>query len=191
MDSNTNQIKAVVFDLFETLITEAGVKQLSKSDVAERLGVEEEDFHREWSARFCGRHRGWYASYADVLVAISRTLGVEPSMRDISSLQDQRNKIKAMPYDRIEDTVLKALHGIRALGLKVGLISNCASEEVAAWPHSQLAPLFDVVDFSCETHHMKPEPEAYLLAAGASKCRLPKPCSSGMVVRMNSQAQPV
>ena len=69
-----------------------------------------------------------------------------------------------MPYERIEGTVLKALHGIRALGLKVGLISNCASEEVAAWPHSQLAPLFDVVDFSCETHHMKPEPEAYLLA---------------------------
>lgn len=56
------------------------------------------------------------------------------------------------------------LERLRATGLRLGLISNCSIEEVAAWHDSPLAAFFDGVVFSYRTGAVKPDPATYLLA---------------------------
>jgi putative hydrolase of the HAD superfamily len=50
------------------------------------------------------------------------------------------------------------------MNIKLGLISNCAPEEVVGWPQSPLADLFDDIIFSFEVKYAKPNPEIYLTA---------------------------
>ncbi|MBO0883442.1 MAG: HAD-IA family hydrolase, partial [Mycobacterium sp.] len=57
--------------------------------------------------------------------------------------------------------VVAALEGLRASGLKLGLVSNCSIEEVSAWDDSPLARFFDSVVFSCRVGVAKPAPEIY------------------------------
>ena len=45
--------------------------------------------------------------------------------------------------------------------MKLALISNADAMEVAAWPESPLAGLFDVEVFSCTAGYVKPEPKIY------------------------------
>lgn len=53
--------KAVLFDLFETLITEWGHKKYTKREMCADLGIEREKFDRYWDEkeeeRYCGKIR--------------------------------------------------------------------------------------------------------------------------------------
>jgi putative hydrolase of the HAD superfamily len=56
------------------------------------------------------------------------------------------------------------LHWLRQRGLRVGVVSNCTVEEVAAWADSQLAPLVDCTVWSYRAGVAKPHPRIYRLA---------------------------
>lgn len=53
---------------------------------------------------------------------------------------------------------------VKASGMKIGLISNCAPEEISAWKASALASYFDDVVFSYAVKLAKPDPAIYQLA---------------------------
>jgi putative hydrolase of the HAD superfamily len=59
---------------------------------------------------------------------------------------------------------LEALHDIRRMGVKIGVISNCAPEEVAAWSTSALPACCDDAVFSCQVGCAKPGADIYRLA---------------------------
>lgn len=64
--------RAVLFDLYETLITENHPEwHASAPRPGERLGLSREDFEREWSARYRERMSGRLRRYGDVLREIS------------------------------------------------------------------------------------------------------------------------
>ena len=151
--------QAVIFDLYETLITEFDPSWQAKPTTAERLGIDTEVFDRRWQA--------WW------LERMTRPVDFRDVLRDIcpaadgvmiEELHQERLVAKAAPLLNVEQPILDTIRQLRTEGLGVGLISNCSMEEVAAWDRSALAPLFDEVVFSYQVGCCKPDPAIYALA---------------------------
>jgi putative hydrolase of the HAD superfamily len=92
-------------------------------------------------------------------------------LRDVSDREDvieglyqERLAAKAKPFVNVEQGVLDVLQLLRREELRLGLVSNCSLEEVAAWERSPLAPLFDDVVFSYQVGKVKPDPAIFVLA---------------------------
>jgi hypothetical protein len=69
-------ISAVLFDLYETLITEAGTAPSRGSSLAAALGLDDKSYRAEWKVRRPLIVRG-QRSFADALTDISETLVAE------------------------------------------------------------------------------------------------------------------
>ena len=61
-------ITAVLFDLFETLITESGIQATRASSLATTLGLEKDAYRKEWKMRRPSIVRG-QMSFAEALMA--------------------------------------------------------------------------------------------------------------------------
>jgi putative hydrolase of the HAD superfamily len=154
--------RAVIFDLYETLITLFDPAWKPGPSIAERLGVDEAAFSEAWRQSRNRRDRGvldFSAALREISVALERV----PDEALIRQLYEERLSDKTKPFLRIEDGVLQMVRDMRAV-VKMGLISNVAPEEVAAWDGCALAPYFDVVVFSYQVGLMKPEAQIYHLA---------------------------
>ncbi|KOR90128.1 HAD family hydrolase [Paenibacillus solani] len=160
-------IRAVFFDLYETLITEfADGKRISKRtyDYRDRLGLSEDKFKQEWSSRFEQRMNGQFPSYQAVIRDILHVRSLPYHEEHVEFLYQARIREKTLPFRAVSQQILMMLDQLRKHGLKLGLISNCSEEEVTAYHQSPLAPYFDDVTFSYEAGVAKPNPEIYRLA---------------------------
>jgi HAD superfamily hydrolase (TIGR01509 family) len=157
-----SHLQAVVFDLYETLITLFDPAWKPGPSIAERLGVDGAAFEEAWRQSRNRRGRG-LIDYAAALREISVALGRVPDEGLIQQLYEERLSDKTKPFLWIEGEILQMVRDLRAV-VKVGLISNVAPEEVAAWDGCALAPYFDVVVFSYQVGLMKPEAQIYHLA---------------------------
>ena len=157
-------LEAVLFDLYETLITEFDPKWTPQPTTAERLGVDQRAFRAAWQKAQPGRFTGEFPDYPSALRYVCDAIGEEPEEAILQQLIQEKVALKERPLLDVEDVILEMLRGLRAAGLKVGLISNCAPGEVAAWERSPLASLIDRPVFSYEAGLMKPAAEIYRLA---------------------------
>ena len=66
-------VKAVLFDLFETLVTESGTQPTRASRLGSALGLEDAAFRVEWKMRRPRIMLG-HLSFHEALTEISRTL---------------------------------------------------------------------------------------------------------------------
>ncbi|WP_284646251.1 HAD family hydrolase [Paenibacillus silviterrae] len=107
---------------------------------------------------------GTYSDFPSVLREIFTCLGHEVSIEIINVIHMERVKSKSIPFSRIDDEILDMLEQIKALGVKICLISNCTPEEVSAWESCTLAKYFDDVIFSYAVKMAKPNSEIYHLA---------------------------
>ncbi|MGO4789594.1 HAD family hydrolase [Paenibacillus sp. 2KB_20] len=160
-------VRAVFFDLYETLITEfANGKRLSKRsyDYMYRLGLSEAEFKQEWRTRFERRMNGHFPDYHSVIhdILVSRSLPYP--QEHVEFLYQSRVSEKKIPFNRISNEICRMLELLRKRGLKLGLISNCSEEEVISFGQSGLAPYFDDVIFSYQVGIAKPNEEIYQLA---------------------------
>ena len=153
-------VKAVLFDLFETLVTESGTRPPGVSSLAPSLGCERDAFRREWKARRPDVTMG-RLSFRQAIGDITAALGCPADESALQQLCEQRLRTKAEPFKQIEDHIIFMLDSLRSRGLGLGVISNCIAEDVAAWPHSPIAALFDCTVFSYEVGMAKPDPEIY------------------------------
>ena len=160
-------IHAICFDLFETLITEYIADYQPSPTPADRLQIESSQFVRAWRKRLPARFRGELMDFAATLHDICQEVGVSASAALIDELHAERLREKARYFAHIDPHILAMLNALRQRGLKLGLISNASSEEVAAWPTCELAAYFDVTIFSCEVGLIKPEAGIYALACEA------------------------
>lgn len=160
-------IRAVFFDLYETLITEfADGKRISKRayDYRDRLGLSEEEFKQEWRSRFEQRMNGYYPSYQAVIRDILDVRSLPYHEEHVEFLYQARIREKTLPFRAVSPEILMMLDQLHQRGLKLGLISNCSEEEVTAYHQSPLASCFDDVIFSYEVGVAKPHSEIYRLA---------------------------
>lgn len=156
-------IQGVLFDLFETLVTESRSSSQRASALAAELGLKNEAYRRLWRPRrreiVLGR-----CSFRDTLAQIVRSLGGTPDMGLIERLRARRVDEKAAVLRAVEGDVIAALGLLQTNGLKLGLVTNSFAEDVAGWEGSPLHPWFDVAVFSCATGLAKPDPEIYRTA---------------------------
>ena len=156
-------IRAVLFDLFETLISESATSPTRASSLGAALGLEQTAFRLEW--------RPWRprivlgeVSFCHALTEISRTLAGTVDASAVERVCDQRIREKAAAYARHDAEVVALITELGARGLRLAVLSNCFNEDVLAWPTWPLAHAFQCRVFSFAERVAKPDPEIYLRA---------------------------
>jgi putative hydrolase of the HAD superfamily len=157
-------IKAVFFDLYETLITEWDGNRKKAIYSTDELGMDPKLFKTEWDSRRELRMDGTFPDHQSVLQDILSTHGVKAIPETIERVHQERVRAKAVPFEEMHPEVIELLKKLQSSNVKLGLISNCAPEEVLSWNTSELANYFDAVIFSYEVKHAKPSREIYQIA---------------------------
>ena len=146
-------IKAVVFDLWETLVDwdrESATNMLQA--VAGRSGLEPDEFHRRWDAADNPRYIG---PIRDAL----RGVGVaDEAIEDVCALRLDYTRRALVPRAGVVET----LRTLRERGFRVGLITVCSEDVEVVFPETELAGLFDAEVFSNAVRLAKPDPRIYV-----------------------------
>jgi HAD superfamily hydrolase (TIGR01509 family) len=156
-------IAAVLFDLYETLITESALRPTRASSLASTLGVEEKAYRAEWKKRRPRIVRG-DMSFVDALAEISQSLTGQVDVATIQRIRGERIREKAAAYAQIDENIRTLIAGLSRRGIRLGVISNGFDEDIVGWSECSLAPSVQCTMFSCLEHVAKPDPEIYLRA---------------------------
>ena len=152
-------IKAVIFDMFETLVTLFEGRTYFSENIAADLGIPPQDFRREWHATELARSTGVYSMEEGTAITL-KNLGAysEESVKLVARkrLEALGDTFSAIPKESIE--LLKKL---REKGILTGLITNTFSDERDLIVASPLYPLFDVAMISYDTGLYKPDPAVF------------------------------
>ena len=156
-------INAVLFDLYETLITESHLRPTRASSLGPVLRLEREAYRKAWKAR---RPRVVVGklSFAEALTEVSEALAGVADTAAIQTICQQRIREKEAAFAGADDQVTTLITELARRGVRLGVISNGFTEDVVPWPESALAPAFHCTVFSCEEGVAKPDPEIYLRA---------------------------
>ena len=153
-------VKVVIFDLFETLVSEFDAGHPSITEVAQTLALPVEDFQSEYVNHRPARCTG-QLDYAASLHYIVGKLGGKSPESTIKTLADRRQSAFTAHLRCIEPEILDMLNKITTSGIRLGLISNTDGSEVLNWANSPLAPFFEVTIFSHAVGMVKPVPDIY------------------------------
>ena len=153
-------IKVIIFDLFETLISEFDAGHPSTTEVTRTLRLPVKEFQQEYQnfrpARYTGK-----LDYAASLRYIVRKLGGKSPESTIKTLAERRQSAFTAHLRRIEPEILNMLNEITSSGIRLGLISNTDGSEVLDWASSPLERFFEVTIFSHAIGMVKPDPHIY------------------------------
>ena len=155
---------AVLFDLYETLVTESGIRPTRASSLAAVLGLEQDAYRREWKARRPAVVRG-QMSFAEALTEISQTLSGDVDPVAVQSICQQRIREKAVVYAEVHEDVAALVTTLAGHGVRLAVVSNGFQEDFVGWPEWSQAHRFPCAVFSCMERLAKPDPEIYRRAA--------------------------
>jgi HAD superfamily hydrolase (TIGR01509 family) len=153
-------ISGVVFDLYETLVSERGLSPTRASSLGERLGLDDTAFRKEWKQQRPSVIRG-QLSFTAALLKIGAMLGRTNDSSLVRRLSEERRLEKAAVFQRFDRDALTVLHRLHNRGCRLAVVSNCFAEDVEAWRQCEAAEWFDASVFSFEVGAAKPEPEIY------------------------------
>lgn len=153
----------MLFDLYETLVTERGIAPVRASSLGERLGLDAAAFRLAWKPQRIRVLRG-QVSFGAALHEVAASLGQPADAATVRTLSHERRTEKAALFDRFDPEALGVLCRLRDRGIRLAVVSNCFPEDVAAWPGCPAASCFDATAFSFEVGAVKPEAPIYLHA---------------------------
>ena len=154
-------IRAVIFDMYETLITHYhGNGPLYFSlQMAEEAGVSLERFQAIWRGKEKERTIG-NISLEETLEFILKENQVY-SEDKVKQMAKKRTETAGVCFENLHPEIVPMLEALHGKGIRIGLISNCFSEEAKVIRQSRLAPYFDALCLSYELGVRKPEAEIY------------------------------
>jgi putative hydrolase of the HAD superfamily len=158
-------VAAVLFDLFETLITESRSRPTRASSLGEALGLEREAFRTEWKV-WRPRVVLGQLSFGEALTEISLKLVGDTDEAAVQRLCEQRIREKAGLFTQHEPEVREMISELRRRGVSLAVVSNCFAEDVSGWSTWPLAHEFQCAVFSHAVGLAKPDPQIYLTATG-------------------------
>ncbi len=168
--------KAVIFDLFGTLVGKISQKERNKvlENIAGVLDIPADDFHRLWFGTFADRDAGVYATVEDNFTAILHTLRkpvIPDNLRMAAKINNDyyAQAIRQRPY--AEETLFE----LKCRSYKIGLISGCSPEVPLIFKALAIAKYFDSRVFSCAVKLSKPAPAIYELAVAQLRVK-PEDC---------------
>lgn len=157
--------RAVLFDLFETLITEWGHRKYTKNDMCSDLGIDRETFDRYWEGKEKARCLG-EISFEESILYVCDQCGKQIDSAALVRMAELRTRTKSVCFEYIQFEVLELLDRLKGMGLPMAIVSNCSPEEVIGIGQSNLYPYFDQVILSYEVGLQKPDVRIYQEAAG-------------------------
>ena len=152
-------IKAVVFDMFETLVSLFDGRMYFSEHIAADLGVEHMTFRKAWHETEDTRTLGKITIEEGIDDAL-KALGVY-SESNAKMVADGRMAMLEDTFRLVSDESINLLKNLHKKGIYTGLISNCYSDEAKIIKESALYPLFDAVMLSYEQGMAKPDPAIY------------------------------
>lgn len=165
--------RAVIFDMFETLITHYNSPLYFGKEMAEDAGISEYKFQELWRPTEHDRTIG-KLTFEDALEMILKENQCynEPLFKKIV---EKRIAAKEECFRHLHSEIIPMLSTLKKRGFLVGLISNCFSEEADVIRRSELFPFFDAVYLSFEQGIQKPDEKIFQrcidnLSVKAEKC---------------------
>ena len=152
-------MKAVIFDMFETLVTLHSVPRYFGRNIAADLGADIDEFYPLWHETEEARSKGKMDFEESLYWIGERTRYAHPER--IPEAVEKRHVFKSESLQKVEYRIVSLLRELKVRGYKVALISNCFLEEAEAIRASVLASCFDVMMLSCEQGVQKPEHEIF------------------------------
>jgi putative hydrolase of the HAD superfamily len=151
--------RAVIFDMFETLITHYQCPLYFGAQMAEDAGIAEDKFQSLWRPTEHERSVG-KLTLEDVLEMILRENHCY-SETLLKKIVEKRIAAKEECFRHLHSEIIPMLSTLKKRGLLVGLISNCFSEEADVIRKSELFPYFNAVYLSYEQGIQKPNEEIF------------------------------
>lgn len=152
-------IRAVIFDMYETLITHYNSPLYFGTQIAADAGMTAEIFLKDWRDatydRFIGK-----VSLEELLERIFRENQCY-SEELINKVVEKRIAINEDCFRHLHPEIIPMLSSLKEKGILIGLISNCFPEEEAVIRKSVLFPFFDAAMFSSDQQVVKPDAEIY------------------------------
>lgn len=171
-------IKAVFFDLYQTLVCYQPPREEVQSKVLKELGIEAapeallypiviaDEFIYQEHARLPFRKRNdeekkaLWGQYQEIVL---KEAGIEPNKELIRGILGRMQQVKFEMA--LFDDVLPNLSQLKNKGLVLGLISNVDNDIAPVLSKLELKPLLQVVVTSADAGYNKPKPEIFQEAA--------------------------
>ena len=148
-------IKAVIFDMYETLITHYESPLYMGKQIAEDMGISEAKFREIWNTSDDDRTLG-KRTLEDVIEEILR-VNQRYSPALFETIIAKRKQSKTECFAHIHPEILPLMAALKQKKIKIGLITNCYFEERDVIKDSVLWAYFDAACMSCELGSKKPD----------------------------------
>ncbi len=148
-------IRAVIFDMFETLITHFEAPVYMGKQIAEDIGIAEAKFREIWDRTDDARTLG-HRTLEDVIEEVLRVNGCW-SAALFERIITKRKQSKIECFRHLHPEILPMFRALKERNIRIGLITNCYFEERDVIRNSVLADCFDSVCMSCELGVKKPD----------------------------------
>lgn len=152
-------IKAVIFDMYETLMTLYESPQYFSEEIAADAKIPVGKFQSVWRGAEDDRTVG-KISLEEILERILRENGVY-SDELLKYIVEKRIRIQKEAYRHLHREIIPMLDALKEKGILIGLISNCFSEEAEVIKNSIFYPYFDAPCLSYEEKIKKPDPKIF------------------------------
>lgn len=172
-EGKNKMIKAVIFDMFETLVSLYTCESYKGSEIARDLGLEETKFRTIWNPSEDSRARG-QQTVGEVIENIMRTHSVYDE-KLLNEILRRRTAALVNTYKTYRPDIITMLDSLRSRGMQIGLITNCYFEERDIMKKSEIFEYFDVTCLSCELGITKPDQRIFdicleKIGLAASEC---------------------
>ena len=160
-----SEIRAVVFDLFGTLVYEFPRADWDAwlDTAAAVLEADRDAFRSAWTATAVERQTGQLGDIEENLRTVAARAGAWPSESQFAEAREARTEMYRkwfVPRPGAEEVLAR----LRADGYPLALVSMCAPDTPAMWRSSPLAGAVDVEVFSSEVALRKPDAAIFLEA---------------------------
>lgn len=151
--------RAVIFDMFETLITHYKSPLYFGAQMTKDIGISEAEFRKIWTPTEHDRSIG-KIKFEEVITYILKDNDCY-SEALLKTIMDKRVTAKEECFRHLHSEIIPMLASLKEKGYLIGLISNCFSEETKVIRESELFPYFDAPYLSYEQGVAKPDEEIF------------------------------
>lgn len=151
--------RAVIFDMYETLITHFNTPLYFGAQMAQEAGILIEKFLPLWRSTEDDRTVGKLALEEVLSMILKENHCYSEAL--VNKMAEKRTATKVELFKHLHSEIIPMLQALKEKGILVGLISNCYFEEASVIRKSQLFPYFDGVYLSCEQGVKKPDEEIF------------------------------
>lgn len=152
-------IKAVIFDMYETLVTLNSDITYFGADISNDTNIPKEKFLDTWNSYEYDRTVGNITLKELLTIILKENNCYSDSL--LNELVNKRYESRKLPFNNLHPEIIPMLDLLKEKNIKIGLISNSYNEERDTIKDSILFPYFNATCFSYEERIMKPNKDIF------------------------------